>query len=416
MSDNRGFTLVELVVTMAIFVIVIILSSFVFEKAIGQASRHSKNIEGQIEGVVGLEILRTDLDSAGYGLPFKIMSSATKISGYSEAIDSPNFPVPGINRAALNDAPLSAPRGVVGVNGGPGVGFNQSDYLVIKSATVALNDAAKKSSRVIYNKIGADPVGQIATTGTADDLQPGERAIVMRSVFEGGVEKSRELLIDEKNGGIFYVTVPTTYLPTAFSPQSSDDTCLIYGIDPANATTSLRMPFNRADYYINRPVNIPASCNAGTGVLYKVTSNHSNGGITYYPLVDCIGDMQVVYLFDMDEDGNAGTYSNADGSQMSSVGNPEIVDGHNVSATDVVTTLRDPEYLRRRLKELQVYLLAQMGKKDTAYRYPVDSIVVGEAGLGRTWITSDMAATFGAEWRNYRWKVYKITSNLRNMQ
>lgn len=431
MSSKKGFTLVELVVTMAIFVIVIILSSFVFEKAIGQASRRSKTIEGQIEGVVGLEILRTDLDSAGYGLPFGIMSTATgtKISGYSEAIDSPNFPVPGVNRATLNDAPSRPPRSVVGINGGSGVGFNRSDYLVVKSVTVAMNDTAKKSSRVMYDKIGADPVGKIVMGGTVDDLQPGERAIVMRSTFEGGEEKSRELLIDE-NTGAFFVTVPSAYLPTAFSPRAADDTCLIYGIDPVNATSSLRMPFNRADYYISRPANIPQSCNAGTGVLYKVTSNHSNGGITYFPLVDCIGDMQVVFLLDMDKCDNArhinpdaddiaGTYSDISvsaGSQIKSLGDPEKIGGINVSAADVVVTLNDPELLRLRLKEIQVYILAQMGKKDNAYRYPDDSIVVGVAGLGRTWTASEMAATFGAEWRNYHWKVYKITSSAKNMK
>jgi len=412
MSDKKGFTLIELVVTMAIFVIVIMLSSFVFEKVIGQASQRSKTIEGQLEGVVGLEILRTDLDSAGYGLPFKIMSSATKISGYTEAVDSPNFPVPGVDRASLNDAPATPPRGVVSVNGSGSVGFNQSDYLVIKSVTVALNDTSKKSSRVIYNKMGADPVGQIATTGTADDLQPGERAIVMRSTFEGGIEKSRELLIDEKNGGTFFVTVPSTFLPTAFSPKESGDTCLIYGIDPANTMSSLRMPFNRADYFVKRPANVPKICNAGTGVLYKSTTNHNNGGITYYPLVDCIGDMQVIYLLDMDEDGAAGTYADADGTPS---GDEKISD-INVSTVDVVTTLNDPELLRLRLKEIQVYILAQMGKKDNAYRYPDDSIVVGVASRGRTWTASEMAATFGAEWRNYRWKVYKITSIASNMQ
>lgn len=414
MSDKKGFTLVELLVTMALFVIVIMLSSYFFETAIGQASHRSKTIEGQIEGIVGLEILRTDLDSAGYGLPFIISAS---ISGYSEAVDSPNFPVPGVNRATLNDAPASPPRGVVGLNGGAGVGFNSSDYLVIKSVTVALNDTSKKASRVKYQQIGADPVGQILTTGTADDLQSGERAIVVRTSFERGEEKSRELLIDGTSGA-FYVTIPSTYLPTAFSPRASDETCLIYGIDPANAT-SPRMPFNRADYFVNRPASIPQSCNAGTGVLYKATTNHSNGGITFYPLVDCIGDMQVVYLLDMDGDGVAGTYSDisvSDRSQIKSLGDPEKINGVNVSATDVVTTLNDPESLRLRLKEIQVYILAQIGKKDNAYRYPDDSLDVGVAGLGKTWTASEMAATFGVEWRNYRWKVYKITSIARNMQ
>lgn len=426
MSKSKGFTLVELIVTMAIFVIVIMLSSFVFEKVIGQASHRSRAMEGQIEGVVGLELMRTDLDSAGFGLYFSNITSATRIS-YSEAVDSTNFPVPGINRKDLNDAPSNSPRGVVAVNGDSSTGFNRSDYLVVKSVLVAMNYTAKKSSFVTYTTAGVNPVGNIVNNGTADDFLPGERAIVVKSTFELGKEKNRELLIDDLSGSFFFKIPLTGPLPTPFSPKSPNETCLIYGIDPdPKDSSSLRMPFNRADYFISRPGSISSTCNTGTGVLYKATCNHNNGGITYNPLVDCVGDMQVVYLLDMDEDGTAGTAADPAGNLAPLGLNPEQIEVspntgvyRNISIPDVWATLTDAGLLRSRLKEVRVYILAQLGQKDTTYQYPASNIVVGDplmAILGRTWTAVELAATFGADWRNYRWKVYTLTAKTTNMK
>lgn len=433
MLNKKGFTLAEVVVTMGIFVVVMVLSSTAFERIVGKAAQRSRAMEGQTEGIVGFESFRTDLEGAGYGLAFATMSSVKKLS-YLEAVDSPNFPVSGVNRADLNDAPKGAPRGLVAVNGDSTIGFNGSDYLVVKSTLVAQNKTCKKSSRINYVQTGStSSVGTVATYGSDDDLQSGERAIVVRSVFEDGREKRRELVIDGAEGGTgaYYVTVSTT-LPAPFSPPTAEDRYFIYGIDPAGLG-ALRMPFNRADYFLMRPSSIAGSCNSGTGVFYKATTNHTNGGITYYPLVDCIGDMQVVFVLDMDRcdndgnfsnkgDGVAGTYSNADGSQISSMEKVFSSAGSiatTVSAIDVIKTLHDPRLLRQRLKEVQVYILAQNGSIDPNFTYSDSSILVGDpvyAGLGRMWSADAMKTTFGDTWRNFHWKVYKIVATSANMQ
>ena len=77
----------------------------------------------------------------------------------------------------------------------------------------------------------------------------------------------------------------------------------MYGIDP---DTDLRMPFNRADYFVMRPSSsdMPKRCAAGTGILYKGVVNQSDGGVSYMPLLDCVADMQVIFARDLDNNGS----------------------------------------------------------------------------------------------------------------
>ena len=81
-QNQKGFTLVELIVTMTIFVLVIAAASGVFTGLLTQFKQQSKITETNIEGVVGLEILRHDLSSAGleyhgtvllHGIPLQII-------------------------------------------------------------------------------------------------------------------------------------------------------------------------------------------------------------------------------------------------------------------------------------------------------------------------------------------------------
>ncbi len=78
------------------------------------------------------------------------------------------------------------------------------------------------------------------------------------------------------------------------------ETRIVYGVDP---DTDLRMPFNRADYFISN-ANVPQRCAPNTGVLEKVVVNQNGGGLTnFLPLLDCVADMQVVYRRDTNGDG-----------------------------------------------------------------------------------------------------------------
>ena len=79
--------------------------------------------------------------------------------------------------------------------------------------------------------------------------------------------------------------------------------------------------------------------------------------------------------------------------------------------------------MREQLKEIRVYILAQQGKKNSGYFYPVDdpdkAIVVGDPklapSLGKVWSERELSENFGAGWRNYHWKVYTIVVQPKNL-
>jgi len=164
------------------------------------------------------------------------------------------------------------------------------------------------------------------------------------------------------------------------------------------------MPFNRADYFVTRPTStMPGRCNLGTGVLYKAVTinsmgtNNAGGGQTLYPLLDCVGDMQVI--FDM-QDPN---------------------DVNKTMTVDTLTTL-SAEDIRTRLKAIRVYILVHEGGKDNGYSYPFTDasnvITVSDnrtPSLGRTFTQTDMVDYFGSEWNKYRWKVYSVVGQPYNL-
>jgi hypothetical protein len=156
------------------------------------------------------------------------------------------------------------------------------------------------------------------------------------------------------------------------------------------------MPFNRADYYVYTPTgtDMPQGCAPNTGVLYKSNIAHSSAGGGYnprIPLLDCVADMQIIYGLDTDGVGRI-----------------------NFHTTTPPATAADQ---RAQIRELRVYILAQDGKKDSSYRYPSTTVDVGESFDGGMTITgrSFDLTTLGADWRNYRWKVYTIVVRPKNL-
>jgi hypothetical protein len=195
--------------------------------------------------------------------------------------------------------------------------------------------------------------------------------------------------------------------PLAFSPINEGDHYVIYGIDAATDPVP-RMPFNRADYFIRRfdssGTNItPRRCSSSTGVLEKVVISHSDGmGADFLPLLDCVADMQIIYRLDMDEDGEAETFSNADGSIVAS--------DEGSSATNVQDTMADAGLLRKRLREVRVFILAHEGQIDRFYTF--DNFTAGACPtcvrLGDSLMGRDYDLSVIPDYLNYRWKVYTL--------
>ena len=68
--SEHGFTLVEMIVVMLIFMTIIIISSDAFNKILSMSIQQAKSSESDTQGVIGLEMMRVDLEHAGYGLPW----------------------------------------------------------------------------------------------------------------------------------------------------------------------------------------------------------------------------------------------------------------------------------------------------------------------------------------------------------
>jgi prepilin-type N-terminal cleavage/methylation domain-containing protein len=268
-KKQAGFTLVELMVTMVIFVLVIAAASSMFTGILNQFKQQSKIAETNIEGLAGLQMLRTDIEQAGYGLPYGLGGVS-----YSEAV---NDAITAHNDTTYNDSTANPPRAfVMGSNSGvklASVGTtNGSDVLVVKATNVATNEAAHKWAYI--SNIGANNTPPRswtnATTGTAvadENLEDDDRVIVLRPV----VGSNQQVLVN--SGGSFTAQFNDSLasFSDSFEPVANTfETYIIYGVTPTAdpVTTPLRMPFNRADYYIRRPsTNMPARCAPNTGIL-----------------------------------------------------------------------------------------------------------------------------------------------------
>ncbi len=354
--NHAGFSLVELMVSMALLLLSMAAATTIFTNLLLPFKQQTKIAETNIEGIVGLEMLRRDIEHAGYGLPWVIPVSVS----YNESTTTTYNDCSGT-------APCNSPRAILSGNN---TGTNSSDYLVMKAASVARNDTSQKWTTL---KVGNVKKSWDVTT---ENLSSGDRIIIINP---GGTSSQRTLITYSST---FYTTYGSTssYAPTT----GSTDTYIIYGVDP---DTALRMPFNRADYYVSTS-NVPSKCAAGTGVLTKGVINQSNGNISNpLPLLDCVADMQVIYRRD----------TNADGT----------ID----NTTDDISALT-AQQTREQVKEVRVYILAHEGQMDLSYSYPSSTITVGEFSLGSTF---NLSSTIGSTYANYRWKVYTIVVKPENL-
>lgn len=382
LKNKQGFSLVELIVVMAIFVIVIAVTGNAFNKVVSQATQQSRTAEGNIEGVVGLEIMRKDIASAGFGLPWAF----TTDPNYQEAADTETL------AKAYNDKPNDVPRAICGssISAVPAgtTYIKDSDYLVIKATNIGMSQAAQRWTYMNYTGVVKPPTVK-PFAWPSDNLANGDLVTVVRVGLTSTFTK--ELVV---GGGNFWTKYNKDGLASVFEPNESRIAYYVYGISPSDTSpspstlTSLRMPFNRADYYVRIPADteLPNRCASNTGILYKAMVSHNDGALQELPLLDCVADMQVVYLLD-----KTGTGSMEESGDIS---------------------LLTAQEIREQLKAVKVYVLTHDGGKDRSYSYPNTTIDVGPAGTGKTF---DFATSTIADYRNYRWKVYFMTVKPENV-
>lgn len=383
MHNNRGFTLIELIIAMALFIVVIIISASAFESILKTSGKLVASEESNIEGVVGLEMLRYDLQQMGYGLP----SAFRTIPTYLEAVSGPS---------SLNDSTSNVPRAVVSFENYSSYG----DYVAIKASSVGSIKPSQKWTYAAYTSpTGVKPPK--VWSNSAENLVTDDNIVILNRTFSKVGTLVNTMTNDSATDWATFKVGSTVPVPLGAS-----EIYYHYGI--AHDIT-LRMPFNRVDYYVKRPgsTSIPGRCkNNNTGILYKALVNHSNGDLTEYPLVDCVADMQVVFGWDLDGTGVI-TESSAYHTNSANIS----VSGTTATASEIQAIMQSADEIRNKLKYVKVYIMAQEGNLDMNYKSP--KVVVGDLeSLTRGY---DVAALTLNGWLNYRWKVYRLVVKPKNL-
>ena len=352
---NFGFSILELVIALAIVMLVLAAATTFFIGVVRQYKIQTKIVETNVEGILGLELLRQDIESLGFGLPWD------NVAGTAEAITT---------NATLNATGTIAPSAVASLNT-PADTVNNSDYLVIRSTRVGMKNAAGK-----WTTLQAG--GSTRSWGsTEDDLDENDLVIVLSPTL------NHRSLVSPYQGIKFsaVANVPSVYAPA----DNLTVTNIVYGVDNTSTNANLKFPWNRADYYIDNapPTVVPKRCAPNTGVLVKRVVSHTSGALmTPLPLLDCAADIQVIYGLDTN-------------------GDKMVEDWED----DISPFSADT--IRTQLVEVRVHILAQEGQRDDSYRTPSDNVTVGSQGKGRNWNVSG--------YPNYRWKVYTIAVKPRNL-
>jgi prepilin-type N-terminal cleavage/methylation domain-containing protein len=409
-KKQGGFTLVELLIAMAVFVISLVLISNFFVGQLTLFKQQSKIAETNIEGIIGLEIMRRDVENAGYGLPW----------AYQSAIDCSGDVCGEAKGAAsaYNDFPANAPRAVVMDKG---AGVNGSDYLVIKAVDVGISGTSQKWTRLSMTPPATNSApGNPRIWSRSDDQFSGTERVTVLSL--NGTSSNRQLIVDAGSFSTQYSNVNSAPWP----PSDQTETRVVYGVDP---TTVLRMPFNRADYFISTS-NTPSRCAPGTGVLEKAVVSQADSSLaagSYLPLLDCVADMKVIFGLDLgspsgsDPNGVIDTYT--DGNTLVSWNGDyaaSLADVQNVLGT--ATTSEGAANVRQSVKEIRIYVLTHEGQRDTSFSYSNpdgggSTVLVGDKDIGVSLGDNfDLALKIGnPEYKYYRWKLYTIVVKPNNL-
>jgi prepilin-type N-terminal cleavage/methylation domain-containing protein len=415
--SREGFNLVELLIAMALFMVIMTIASQAFNSIIAQSSKYSKMEESNIEGIVGLEIMRHDIDQMGFGLPWG-WSKRDFVYGTKDLIDSTITYEESSDTAAgadLNDYSRAdnVPRAFVGIGKGLSTSY-KGDYLAIKGTTVGRDVASQRWTTVPFHNFSTLSNGLVSQPLTLGNPPKTSESVLAINMNFNDTAKNHKLLIDHTRDDFFFTNFSMGGIVDDYLPVTDQDTVMLYGV---SGTATPRMPFNRSDYFISTSSGtVPSFCAENTGVLYKATVNHVGGGYNPIPILDCVADMRIVLGWDTDGSGSIRYYS----------GLPSTVDGNPVdfalatppaptvaiTAANFGNYLKSPKEIRERLKIIKVYILVQEGKRDPSYLTPESSIIVGDI---KNFSATHNTYTFTDKQRQYRWKLYQIVTRPKNL-
>lgn len=373
--------MIEILIALVLFSLLIIITGNIFELMLPKTKIISRSEESNIEGIIGLEFFRRDLEQAGFGL-FTDIDSPPPV--YSEVLAASP-------QSAYNDAPNGIPKAVFAANNLTSNVLSGTDLIVIKGTNVSLNPASQCWTSIKGPGASSKIWGSNDLSQSRNDM-----VIAVKQGFRNN-ELQRRLIYDGSTFSTAYKTDGSYADP--FVPTSGDKQYYYYGID----NIALRAPFNRTDYYVERVAgDVPDSCSPAAGVLYKSVMSHKDGVMQPFAILDCVADMQIVLGWNTSGDpaGNVvDTFTNAEGKSPTGAStNDQAID--------------DPKEIRTRLKLIKVYILAQDGGFDKNFQNTDTAMRIGE--VGETGDPKFINLTT-PDRIHYRWKLYRLVVRPKNL-
>ncbi|MCE5333989.1 MAG: PilW family protein [Desulfobacteraceae bacterium] len=407
MKDQRGMTIVELMVALVIVLVIVGSATVAYVKFLRGFKTQSRISQSYMSSLCGLEMLRYDVEMAGFGLP----SSLTTGTTYSEAEADSTGPY---DPASLNDATTGVPRALVSLNNTAQGG---SDVLTIKSSIAGLNPVSKKWSMVtLATGAGAlpkvKPWGGTSLSSTMD-FTAGDRFIVLDAngalqPASSGAWTCYTFSGDSPTAGYY---ADATAICSGLSTQT---VFFVYGLD--SSASAHRMPFNRVDYFLERVAGqIPSNCAASSYTLYRSVINQQTGVGSAAPILDCVRDFQVAFGLDTDADGSVDAWATS------------------LGAKDAAT-------IKSQVRELRAFILYHEGGGDvgSTAKFRFSGVLnLGDPDIAKSLDSSYAAGTYTFEpWSTaalsgspqlrsftpagddlqYRWKILALTIKPMNLK
>ena len=295
MNRQRGMTMVELMVSLAIVMLIIGAATTAYLKLLRTYRTQGRLAESYMANLTGLEMLRYDIEMAGFGLPASLTAGAT----YTEAAaHGANTPAPPYDPSTLNDAVNPAPRAFVQLDNG---GANSSDVLAIKSSAANLNPTSKKWSMISRAGSGFQwsNYGEAAALDPSWTLppSPADMFIILDNTY---------LQVDSIQWVVLYfqcVTTPNTGYyndaPPSRAPRSRHPTQSVYYMYGLDNSATHSMPFNRVDYYLDKiHPNFQAVAPQTPTHCIEARSTRRTARSSKLPCIDCVRDFQVAFGLD----------------------------------------------------------------------------------------------------------------------
>lgn len=295
MKRYRGLTLIEVLVAIVVSLLTLGALYEAYISLLRTQKQQVKIAENNLQVLMALEYLRKDIELAGFGIPRSTSVTLNYNEANAYATCSP---------ATYNTAPSGMPKPLdLGDNS-----CNNSDYLVIRSTAANLDKAVSRRWGYIYYDGG----NWQRISLSAQDFSDADKCVVL--------DLNKTLVAWDVSCKNF----------------NGNNTSMIYFLFGVNDGT-LRMPFNRVDYYLRRPNSLPARCNPSTYELYRAEITH-NGTRNEQPILDCVLAFQIVAGRDTNGNGTIDQWSK---------------DLTTLSASDIFG----------QVKEINLYILYQEGPK-----------------------------------------------------